>query len=260
MFSPPIQPSQDRKLYAFGIPSLDEMLGGGIASGSNVLIEDEIGAEANPFILQFLAEGVRAGEYGYIVSTEYPYKYYQNMLTGLGVNPDMLAATGRLKYIDAFTNPFGTTDLRTDQLAVKNLSAPREVNEVIRRAFLHVQNQEVIKRGIISSLSSIIYAVEESKKVLFSFLQNRLASNQEDGSVTVFSLHADAHEPILVRAIEHYCDVTIRVRQSKTKVERPITEVSVLNVKGKPELAGGEPALFEFISGKIIPYYEEERF
>ncbi|MHA1303677.1 MAG: RAD55 family ATPase [Candidatus Heimdallarchaeaceae archaeon] len=249
-----------KNLLSFGIPSLDEILGGGVPTGSNVLIEDEIGAEADPFILQFLAEGLKSGEYGYIMATEHPYAYYSEMLNGIGVNPDMLKATGRLKYIDAFSNPFGYTDLRSEHdHAVRNLSQPRELNEIIRRAFLHVRDQDVIKRGVINSLSSIIYACDESKKMIFSFLQNRLASNKIDGSVTVFSLHFDAHPPLLVRAIEHISDVTIRVTKNYTKEERPINEVKVINIKGKPELAG-ESVKFEFISGKIMPYYDEQLF
>ncbi len=257
MFSPN-SVQGDKKLFTFGIPTLDEILGGGVPAGSNVLIEDEIGAESDPFVLQFLAEGLRAGEYGYIFSTEHPYEYYNQVMNGIGVNPEMLEATGRLKYIDAFSNPFGYTDIKTShENAVHNLSQPREINETIRRSFLHVKNQQVLKRGIVVSLSSLIYAADESKKVLFSFLQNRLAANKNEGSVTVFTLHQDAHDPLLVRAIEHNCDVTIRVSKSKTKADRPITEVRVINVKGKPELTG-DPILFEFISGKIIPYYENE--
>ncbi|MCG3221357.1 MAG: hypothetical protein H7641_08250 [Candidatus Heimdallarchaeota archaeon] len=252
--------TSEKKLFSFGIPTLDEILGGGVSAGSNVLIEDEIGAEADPFILQFLAEGLKAGEYGYIFSTEHPYEYYNEMMTGIGINPDMLEATGRLKFIDAFSNPFGYTDVKTThEHAILNLNQPREINETIRRSFLHVQNQAILKRGIVLSLSSIIYAADDSKKVIFSFLQNRLAANKREGAVTLFSLHQDAHDPILVRAIEHNCDVTIRISKSETKAERPITEARVINVKGKPELTG-EPVLFEFISGKIIPYYEEEAF
>ena len=233
MFSPNTG-SGEKKLFTFGIPTLDEILGGGVLAGSNVLIEDEIGAEADPFVLQFLAEGLKAGEYGYIFSTEHPYEYYNEMMNGIGVNPDMLEATGRLKFIDAFSNPFGYTDLRTEhEHAIHNLSQPREINETIRRSFLHVQNQQVLKRGIVVSLSSLIYAADDSKKIIFSFLQNRLAANKKEGAVTVFTLHQDAHDPILVRAIEHNCDVTIRVTKSRTKADRPITEVRVINVKGK---------------------------
>lgn len=250
----------ESNLLTFGLPSLDEILGGGVPAGSNVLVEDEIGAEATPFILQFLAEGLKAGEYGYILSTDHPYSYYSSHLTGHGVNPDILEATGRLKYIDAFSNPFGYTDIRSEhQYTVRNLGQPREINEIIRRAFLHVQNQSVIKRGIVNSLSSILFATEESLKIIFPFLQNRMAANKSDGSVTLFLLHHDAHDPKLVRAIEHNCDVTIRVSKSTKEKERPQTKVEVINVKGKPEL-GGEAIYFEFISGKIVTSTEEEYY
>ena len=139
-------PSTEKRLFTFGVPTLDEILGGGVAAGSNVLIEDEIGAEADPFVLQFLAEGLKTGEYGYIFSTEHPYEFYNEMMNGLGVNPEMLEATGRLKFIDAFSNPFGYTDLKTNhQYSVQDLAKPREINETIRRKKLLSQLERNVK-------------------------------------------------------------------------------------------------------------------
>ena len=39
----------------FGLPTLDEALGGGLPRGTTWLVEDEIGSDADPFIMAFLA-------------------------------------------------------------------------------------------------------------------------------------------------------------------------------------------------------------
>jgi circadian clock protein KaiC len=56
---------------AFGIPGLDEVLGGGLSTGHCFLLEGQPGTGKTTTALQFLLEGVRAGERGlYITLSE----------------------------------------------------------------------------------------------------------------------------------------------------------------------------------------------
>ena len=65
----------------FGIPLLDDALGGGVPRGSIILVEDEVGINSEHVLVQFLSEGLRTGEYGYILSTEH-LKLINNILKG----------------------------------------------------------------------------------------------------------------------------------------------------------------------------------
>ncbi|MHA1557420.1 MAG: RAD55 family ATPase [Candidatus Heimdallarchaeota archaeon] len=113
----------------FGLPILDAAFGGGIPRGSVILVEDEIGVESDLITLNFLTEGLRGGETGWVMSTEHPFKYYADNLRSLGVNADILLETERMVYIDAFSNPYGYSDMRSQfKNVVNNLIQPRAIN------------------------------------------------------------------------------------------------------------------------------------
>lgn len=195
----------------FGLPILDAAFGGGIPRGSVILIEDEIGVEADLITLHFLTEGLRAGETGYVLSSEHPYKYYADNLRTLGVNAQILLETERMVFIDAFSNPYGYSDMRSEfKNVVNNITQPRVVNESIRRAMLHTQTQQIQCRGIIDSLSAILLASDSLRPAL-SFVQNRIATNKEDGTVTLMTLHRDIHSEKELKALEHLVDGVVRI-------------------------------------------------
>jgi KaiC/GvpD/RAD55 family RecA-like ATPase len=201
----------DASYARFGLPILDAALGGGIPRGSVVLLEDEIGVSADLVSLHFLTEGLRGGETSFILATEHPYSYYSNNLRSLDINAEILIDTERLVFIDAFSNPYGYSDLRSEfKHVVNNINQPRGVSETIRRALLHTQNQQILIRGIVDSLSTILLSSEDLRTAL-SFVQNRIASNKETGAVTLMTVHRDIHSERDMRALEHLADGVIRL-------------------------------------------------
>lgn len=244
----------------FGLPSLDDAIGGGLPRGSTFLVEQTIGAEADPFILSFLANGLQSMDYTYLLSTEQTFDYYKRIFQGFGRNPEMELRTGRLRFIDAFSGSFqaglssimATTELdQTGIERIADITDPREINESIRRSLLHVQKGPTVGiRGAVASLSSIINTVGDNKQV-FGFLQSRRAMDKLEGSTTLLSLNADSHDPILVRAIEHMVDGILSVtRLDDPNYDEPIQQVEVIMIKGKAELSGRKTR-FQFYSGRI---------
>ncbi|MHA2501472.1 MAG: RAD55 family ATPase [Candidatus Kariarchaeaceae archaeon] len=242
----------------FGLPSLDEAVGGGLARGATFLVEQTIGAEADPFIVSFLANGLQSMDYTYLLSTEQTFDYYKRIFQGFGRNPEMELRTGRLQYIDAFSGSFqaGLSSMISTADAggierIADITDPREVNEAVRRSLLHVQKGPTVGiRGAVMSLSSVIHTVGDNKQV-FSFLQNRRAMDKVENSTTLISLNADAHDPILVRALEHMVDGILHVsRLDDPSYEEPIQQIEVVMIKGRPELSGRKTR-FQFYSGRI---------
>ncbi|MHA1121609.1 MAG: RAD55 family ATPase [Candidatus Heimdallarchaeota archaeon] len=212
----------------FGLPILDAALGGGVPRGSVILLEDEIGVNADLVALHFLTEGLRGGETGYVLSTEHPYKYYVDNLRTLGVNAEILIETERMVFIDAFTNPYGYSDIRSEfKNVVNNLTQPRAISESIRRALLHTQTQNIPCRGLIDSASAILLASENVRTAL-SFVQNRIASNKEDGTVTIMTLHRDIHSDHDLRALEHLVDGVISI----TLGDETYSTIKILKMRG----------------------------
>ena len=268
----------------FGLPSLDEVLGGGIPRGQTWLIEDQIGTDYNPLVISFLANGLQSSDYIYLLSTEQNFEYYKARFQAFGINPVMQIQANRLKFIDAFTGnyqvglnmntggdyssgytqqPFGSPggfdtmgapDISETIEYISDLTQPREINEAVRRSLLHVKEGPTIGiRGVVLSLSSIIHASENFKEV-FTFIQNRRAMDNVNKMSSIITIHADAHEPILLRGIEHEMDGVLRVTpvQDPNNPNETLQMVEVIHAKGKAELTGRK-VVFRFSSGRITP-------
>ena len=88
-----------------GVPSLDEMLGGGLPRGYSVLVAGPSGAGKSILAAAFLAEGVRCGETGVMAAFEqHPYRSRNPMLIDL-------VASGRVGVIDSHA-----ADLSSDEV------------------------------------------------------------------------------------------------------------------------------------------------
>jgi KaiC/GvpD/RAD55 family RecA-like ATPase len=263
----------------FGLPSLDEALGGGIFRGQTWLIEDEIGSDYDPLIMSFLANGLQSMDYIYLLSTEHAFDYYKKQFQNFGRNPAMEIKTGRLKFVDGFSGSyqvglspgsFGTggysgsggvaevggldQDDNEGIEVLEDITQPREINEAIRRSLLHVQEGPTTGiRGACLTLSSIIHAASDQKDI-FQFIQNRRAMDALKNSTTLLTIHADAHDPLLIRAIEHQVDGVLRIQRDKQSPDPndPLHIVKIINARGKAELTGRE-VKFKFTSGRITP-------
>lgn len=236
----------DTSYARFGLPALDAALGGGVPRGSVILLEDEIGVEADLISLHFLTEGLQTGETGYILTTEHPYTYFIKSLQTMNVNAEILIQTERLVFIDAFSNPFGYSDMRSKfKNVVNNITQPRVVSEAIRRALLHTQTQQIPCRGIVDSVSAILLASEDLRTAL-SFVQNRIASNKEDGTVTLMTLHKDIHKEHDLRAIEHLADGVIRISRGEQN-QHSIRIIKMRGIYGFKQ----EPMVMTVSSGQI---------
>lgn len=230
-----------------GIPPLDEALGGGIPRGYLVLIEDELGYNANILLTKFLVEGLQKGEYGFILSVDHHQDYHFAQMSKLGMNPETLIETGRLIYIDAFSSlRSGYHDpKRVSKERISDLSNLFEVNETIRRTLLHV-SESLAVRGVIDSFSTMLHLSDSLKSSIF-FLQNRSASDKSRSSTTFMLVHADAHDPYTLKALEHLADSVITLTgQSASSSQATLRIAKMRDVDYSRELFN-----FEWYKGKL---------
>lgn len=257
----------------FGLPSLDEILGGGLPRGETWIIEDEIGSDTDPFVLSFLANGLQSMDYVYLLSTENVLDFYKHTFQTYGRNPDMVLRTGRLKFLDAFTGSYqmglsGSLSDGMDQMSsvaqvggdvsdsilkIPDITQTREINESIRRSLLHVQSGTSTGiRGGILSLSSLIHATQ-SVPDFFSFIQNRRSMDILRNSTSLLSLHADGHDPTFVRALEHQVSGVLKISNAQADDSTDVYfMVEVVHAKGKAEISN-EKVFFRYSGGRLIP-------
>src|SRR5437867_5630860 len=119
---------QPMRHISSGIGGLDEMLGGGIAAGSAVLVSGPAGSGKSTVAIQFLAEGVKQGEPGvFAMFEETPIKYLEQA-QGYGIDLQQMSDDRMVKQV--YLRPL---DLSVDetlheiQEAVKAIGAKRVV-------------------------------------------------------------------------------------------------------------------------------------
>lgn len=228
----------------FGIPLLDDALGGGVPRGSIILVEDEVGINTEHILVQFLSEGLRTGEYGYILSTEHLFSHYSPLFVPYNIS-EVTFETKRLVFLDAFTNPFGYVEGRpgtTGENVIRDITQPRLVTDQIRRSLLHVRSQPI--RGVLDSLTTILL-VSDTLKVPMAFLQHKIATDKEMGVVSILTLHRDVHKPRIIQAVEHYCDGVINL-EKRAGDEKDTAPDEVLQIRKVPGMSLAELENTEF--------------
>ncbi len=227
----------------FGIPLLDDALGGGVPRGSIILVEDEVGINTEHILIQFLSEGLRTGEYGYILSTEHLFTHYSPLFVPYNIS-EVTFETKRLVFLDAFSNPFGYSEGRptaSGENVIRDITQPRLVTDQIRRSLLHVRSQPV--RGVLDSLTTILL-VSDTLKPPMAFLQHKIATDKDMGIVSILTLHQDVHDGNIVKAVEHYCDGVLRLTH---KILEDKEQAELLQIRKVPGMALTELENTDFI-------------
>ncbi len=118
----------DKKRLSTGIPSLDEMMGGGIPEGDSVLVAGSSGTGKSLLATQFIAAGLHAGEPGIVAVFEERPEEYAGRATSFGLDLQTPLTDGTLEII--YLRPL---DLSVDEMmrelidAVQRTGAKRMV-------------------------------------------------------------------------------------------------------------------------------------
>jgi circadian clock protein KaiC len=127
-----------------GIPSLDELMGGGIPQGDSTLVLGPPGAGKTICSLQFIAEGLAKSEHCLYITFQDTADQLMGMARGFGWDFESLSKTRQLAISHV---PMGSLDL--DVLA-----------SVVRDALAGGQ----VTRVVIDSLAEMVFAARESER------------------------------------------------------------------------------------------------
>ena len=86
-----------------GVEGFDAMIQGGLPVGSSVILQGPPGQEKLRFALTFIAEGLRVGASGLVVTSSQSADAVLAELRNLGVNLDQVAHENRLRIVDWYS-------------------------------------------------------------------------------------------------------------------------------------------------------------
>lgn len=154
------EPNQSPARLSFGIPRMDDMLGGGLPKGYSLLIAGPSGSGKSVLAAAFLAEGARLGETGVVAAFEQrPTKKARNPILA------KLVADGAVSVINT-----GSPDLSVDEIIVLLVDEIRRTKAT---------------RVLIDSLSGLELALAPTFREEFRESMLRLVTTLTDVHVTV---------------------------------------------------------------------------
>ncbi len=241
-----------KNMYSFGIPELDEALGGGLEDGSVAILEDEMGVFSDILLSYFIARGLRRGDDVIVLLTEHPIQYYINMINILGVRADVAMEVGKLVFIDAFLSPFTVgRSLHRTKFAIRNVGSLSDIRQTLQAAIQSLGETNRI-RIVIDSLSQFLPPMTQSPQPAAIFLQQQHVERNERGGVLLGLVHGDGHSLHIVRSIEYIADIVLRMRFSETDKNKKEIYLQVLKTN--------DPLLFEKLQHKMfICSYKQNR-
>lgn len=152
-----------------GIPGLDEILYGGLPERNIVLVSGGPGTGKSIMGMQFLYEGLAAGESSVFVALEEHPAAVRRSFRHFGWDVSKYEQQGKFALIDAFTSGIGRY-AEKEKYVVKNPEDIRELTEVLRQAIREVDATRVtidsistlyltkpaMARGIVMQLKRVI--------------------------------------------------------------------------------------------------------
>lgn len=211
-----------REVYKFGIPALDEALGGGYADGSIVLIEDEMGIPSEVLLAHFIVQGLHSKDHIIVLLSEHPISYYTTLINLLGFNAEMAMEMGRLIFIDAMLNPFiaGKRIPYYSKYAVRNIGSISEARQALQSAIQELKEPQRL-RIVIDSLSQFLPPLVQSPQPVVIFLQQQMVERKERGGVFMALLHRDCHDPQIIKSVEYIVDSVISLERTRAEPGKP---------------------------------------
>ncbi|MFA5381680.1 MAG: RAD55 family ATPase [Candidatus Micrarchaeia archaeon] len=209
--------SPDIKKLSLGNKKLDIFLEGGLNIRSNNLIISPPGEEKIVFGLQFINEGLKNGEPGIFITTNYlpleiekiAEKYNWNFKSNENIN--------LLKFIDCYSWTVGKTiDINRKDIFIQGPNALNDLSIALSEVVSSLSKPNKPIRVCISSLSSFLLYVE--KDTLFKFLQVIGAKFKTMGATSLFLLDEGMHDEKTITTLKHLSDEIIYLKKENKQL------------------------------------------
>jgi len=195
----------------FGLPVLDDAIGGGVPRGHVLLLEEETGLSSDVLASLFIAGGLTNEEYVFVLNTDYNLAAVRDLLSVQGIDAAGFESSGKLCFINAF----GTEEPSSEKAfaVIHNIGDIRETHNSVKKFSERIQ-PSARSRGVIDSLSTIILSSGDARSV-FAFVRNQVISQKRSGGIVLMTIHKKAHSSRLVAGLEHVVDGVIELRKEQ---------------------------------------------
>jgi len=230
-----------------GVPGFDALVQGGLPGGSAVVVQGPSGREKDAFLIQFIAEGLRAGAGVLVLVSSVSPSSYQRKLREAGVDVDRAIAENRLKFVDWFTyKEEAVQDVEEEGPVLRASIDLANVGIAISRAIAGLPHDGE-KRAVLEILSPALGMYD--LPAVYGFAQSTKAKLARFDFTSLFALEKEMHDERTLSSLHQPFDGVVDIERTREgdALQRKIAILSldgtVASSKYVPIELGGDHVL-----------------
>src|SRR5713226_7776854 len=211
-----------------GIPGFDAMVGGGLPVGSSVVLQGPPGQEKLRFALTFLAEGLKSGGSGLVVTSSQSPDAVLAELRDLGVDLDSVTNENRLRVVDWYSWSEETVqDIEDRGIVIRSSIDLTNLGVALSRAIAALTGGEP-RRAVIELLSPATSSYEVTQ--VYAFAQSSKRKFDRHRFTSLVLLEKEMHSGAQLTTLQQAFDGVIEIERTRSG-DRIVRKIGVLHLK-----------------------------
>src|SRR3989441_3635328 len=211
-----------------GVPGFDAMVQGGLPVGSSVVLQGPPGQEKLRFALTFLAEGLKSGGSGLVVTSSQSPDAVIAELRELGVNLDSVTNENRLRVIDWYSWSEETVqDIEDRGIVIRSSIDLTNLGVALSRAIASLTGGGS-RRAVIELLSPATSSYEVTQ--VYAFAQSAKRKFDRHQFTSLVLLEKEMHSGAQLTTLHQPFDGVIEIERTRSG-DRIVRKIGVLHLK-----------------------------
>ncbi|MCI4357553.1 MAG: hypothetical protein L3J95_04190 [Thermoplasmata archaeon] len=211
-----------------GIRRLDDLLFGGLPTGSQVLLNGPAHSGKEILARLFVAEGLKRGVPVIWVVTDKSYTQIRDEMTALLPSYRELEGRGMVRYVDLYSKALGVTQgepgVRLFQTSDRGVLD--QLSQSVNAFSQELKERAPSYRLVFESVSTVTAYLDTT--AMFRFLQPFTGRRRLDGAAAYYNIETGMHTESDVETLEHMVDGSVNLKLDQLKMflsVRGITDV-----------------------------------
>src|SRR5712691_3021612 len=211
-----------------GVAGFDAMVQGGLPVGSSVVLQGPPGQEKLRFALIFLAEGLKSGGSGLVVTSSQSPEAVIAELRELGVNLDSVTNENRLRVVDWYSWSEETVqDIEDRGIVIRSSVDLTNLGVALSRAIAALTGGEP-RRAVIELLSPATSSYEVTQ--VYAFAQSAKRKFDRHQFTSLVLLEKEMHSGAQLTTLHQPFDGVIEIERTRS-ADRIVRKIGVLHLK-----------------------------
>lgn len=197
-----------------GVQVLDELFGGGVPSGSNLLLYGPPMCGKKLLLMNCIFQSLKSEIPSLLVLTDFGYADWKLKMQRLNIDVSPFEKSGVLRVVDCYTKQFEPAVQNSQSVRFANSpSALSSISMLISGAQEEILEHAQTHVLAFHSLSSILE--ETDSKEAYSFMQFHVGKFRKNGATSLFTLDKGMHTQQQVTTVEHLMDGVVEFESGK---------------------------------------------